>query len=823
MPVEERVEQIHLEDEMKSAYLDYAMSVIVGRALPDVRDGLKPVHRRILYAMFREGLLSSRRYSKCAGVVGEVIKKYHPHGDAAVYDALVRMAQNFNMRYLLVDGQGNFGSVDGDPPAAYRYTEARLTRLAEELLADIDMETVNFSPNFDEVTEEPVVLPTRIPNLLINGSSGIAVGMATNIPPNNLGEIIDGLIMMIDTPDVSLENLMEKIKGPDFPTAGAIHGTQGILDAYKTGRGIIQMRARAFIESNPKNDRESIIVTELPYQVNKARLIERMAELVRDKKVEGISDLRDESDRDGMRIVLELKKGEIATIILNQLFKLTQLQSTFGVIMLALVNNQPKVLSLREMLFHFIEHRREVVVRRTQFELRKAEERAHILEGLKVALDHLDEVITLIRQSQSPEEARVGLITRFGLTAIQAQAILDMRLQRLTGLERQKLVDEYQQTLERIGYLQSVLGNEALVLKIIKDELTEVRERYSDPRKTEILPETEEISLEDLITPEEAVITVSHTGYIKRNPVSIYRSQRRGGKGKIAMGVKEQDFVEHLFIASTRDYLLFFTEIGRVYWLKVHQIPEAGRMAKGKAIVNLLQLSPGDGVSAILPVSEFREDCFVVMGTRQGVIKKTSLEAYSNPRNGGIIAISLDEGDRLVGARIIQGNQDILMGTRKGLAIRFHESDVRSIGRSGRGVRGITLGKGDEVVGMETISEDATSSILTVTERGFGKRTELEEYRVQGRGGKGIITIKTTSRNGNVVSLFQVNQEDEIMLMTSEGMILRLQMEGLRVIGRNTQGVKLIGIAETDRVVGTAMLAEKVEEEGSSEEPGGVE
>jgi DNA gyrase subunit A len=823
VPVEERVEQIHLEDEMKSAYLDYAMSVIVGRALPDVRDGLKPVHRRILYAMFREGLLSSRRYSKCAGVVGEVIKKYHPHGDAAVYDALVRMAQNFNMRYLLVDGQGNFGSVDGDPPAAYRYTEARLTRLAEELLADIDMETVNFSPNFDEVTEEPVVLPTRIPNLLINGSSGIAVGMATNIPPNNLGEIIDGLIMMIDTPDVSLENLMEKIKGPDFPTAGAIHGTQGILDAYKTGRGIIQMRARAFIESNPKNDRESIIVTELPYQVNKARLIERMAELVRDKKVEGISDLRDESDRDGMRIVLELKKGEIATIILNQLFKLTQLQSTFGVIMLALVNNQPKVLSLREMLFHFIEHRREVVVRRTQFELRKAEERAHILEGLKVALDHLDEVITLIRQSQSPEEARVGLITRFGLTAIQAQAILDMRLQRLTGLERQKLVDEYQQTLERIGYLQSVLGNEALVLKIIKDELTEVRERYSDPRKTEILPETEEISLEDLITPEEAVITVSHTGYIKRNPVSIYRSQRRGGKGKIAMGVKEQDFVEHLFIASTRDYLLFFTEIGRVYWLKVHQIPEAGRMAKGKAIVNLLQLSPGDGVSAILPVSEFREDCFVVMGTRQGVIKKTSLEAYSNPRNGGIIAISLDEGDRLVGARIIQGNQDILMGTRKGLAIRFHESDVRSIGRSGRGVRGITLGKGDEVVGMETISEDATSSILTVTERGFGKRTELEEYRVQGRGGKGIITIKTTSRNGNVVSLFQVNQEDEIMLMTSEGMILRLQMEGLRVIGRNTQGVKLIGIAETDRVVGTAMLAEKVEEEGSSEEPGGVE
>ena len=818
MPVDERVEQIHIEDEMKSAYLDYAMSVIVGRALPDVRDGLKPVHRRILYAMFREGLLSTRRYSKCAGVVGEVIKKYHPHGDAAVYDALVRMAQDFNMRYLLVDGQGNFGSVDGDPPAAYRYTEARLTRVAEEMLADIDMETVDFSPNFDEVTEEPVVLPTRTPNLLINGSSGIAVGMATNIPPHNIGEIIDGLIMMIDTPDVSLENLMEKIKGPDFPTAGTIHGSQGILDAYRTGRGIIQMRARAYIESNPKNDRESIIVKELPFQVNKARLIERIAELIQEKKVEGISDLRDESDRDGMRIVLELKKGEINTIILNKLFKLTQLQSTFGVIMLALVRHRPQVLSLREMLHHFIEHRREVVVRRTRFELRKAEERAHILEGLKVALDHLDEVITLIRQSHFPEEAKAGLINRFGLSAIQAQAILDMRLQRLTGLERQKLVDEYQKTLERISYLQSVLGSEALVREIIKDELAEVRERYHDPRRTEIIPETAEINLEDLITPEDTVITVSHTGYIKRNPVSIYRSQRRGGKGKIAMGVKEQDFVEHLFVASTRDYLLFFTEIGRVYWLKVHQLPEAGRVAKGKAIVNLLQLSPGEGVSAILPVSEFREDCFVVMGTRQGVIKKTSLEAYSNPRNGGIIAISLDEGDRLVGARITQGDQDILMGTHKGLAIRFPENEVRAISRAGRGVRGITLVEGDEVVGMETLSEEATSSILTVTERGFGKRTELDEYRVQGRGGKGVITIKTTSRNGNVVSLFQISDEDEIMLMTSEGMILRLQMKGLRVIGRNTQGVKLIEIGKSDRVVGTAILAEKGEEAGGPSE-----
>ena len=819
MTTEIRKIVVDIEDEMKSSYLDYAMSVIVGRALPDVRDGLKPVHRRILYAMFREGLLSNRRYSKSAGVVGEVIKKYHPHGDVAVYDALVRMVQDFNMRYPLVDGQGNFGSIDGDPPAAYRYTEARLTRLAEEMLADIDRDTVDFSPNFDESTFEPLTLPTRIPNLLINGSSGIAVGMATNIPPHNLGEIIDGLVMLIEDPETPLEKLLKVIKGPDFPTAGFICGRSGIKDAYKTGRGILTLQARATVEVHPKTEKESIIVTELPYQVNKARLIEKIAELIRDKKIEGIADLRDESDRDGMRIVMDLKRGEVAGVILNQLYKHTQLQTTFGVIMLALVNNQPKVLALNETLGFFIDHRRTVVVRRTRYELKQAEERAHVLEGLKIALDNLDRVITLIRRAQSPESAREGLMSRFGLSQPQAQAILDMKLQRLTQLEREKLVTEYQETIKRIEYLRSVLGSEALVRKIIKDELVEVRERYADSRRTEIIAEAAEIDVEDLITEEEMVITISHSGYIKRNPAAIYRSQRRGGKGKIGMGVREEDFVAHLFVASTHDSLLFFSDAGKVYWQKVHQIPEAGRAAKGKAIVNLLQLAQGEKITAILPVSEFRDDHFVVMATRNGVIKKTELSAYSHPRLGGIIAIKLDEGDRLMAADLTDGKKEILIGTQKGLFIRFKEAQVRPIGRAGMGVRGIRLSAGNEVIGMEVLDPKSENTILTITEKGFGKRTQLADYRLQARGGKGIIGIRTAPKSGHAVTAFQVGEDQEVMLITAEGKILRLKIKDIRVIGRSTQGVHLIRLEGDDRVVGVATVAEGDEhDEGAGPE-----
>ncbi len=812
MPDEQRA-QVMIEDEMKSAYLDYAMSVIVGRALPDVRDGLKPVHRRILYGMQEMGQLPNRPYRKAAKLVGEIMGNYHPHGDAAIYDTLVRMAQDFNTRYPLVDGQGNFGSIDGDPPAAMRYTEARLTPLAAELLADIDKETVDFVPNYDESRVEPTVLPTRVPNLLINGSSGIAVGMATNIPPHNLAEVVDALFKMIEDPEVSLEALIEVMKGPDFPTAGFIYGYQGIQEAYRTGRGILTLRARARIEVAPRTERESIIVTELPYQVNKARLIEKIAELVRDHRIEGISDIRDESDRDGMRIVLELKRGEIAAVVLNQLYNHTQMQTTFGVIMLALVNNQPQVLGLRDFLHHFIEHRREVVVRRTRFELRQAEEKAHILEGLKLAVEHLDEVIALIKRSRSPEEARDGLMNRYGLSQIQAQAILDMKLQRLTGLEREKLITDYQETIKRIEYLNSVLNSEALVKKIIQDELIEIKEKYQDPRRTEVIPEAAEIHLEDMIAPEDMVITISHSGYIKRNPASLYRSQRRGGKGKIGMGTKEEDFVEHLFVASTHDYLLFFTDAGRVYWQKVHQIPEAGRAAKGKAIVNLLQVSSEEKITAVLSVAQFKDEKYVVMATKNGVIKKTPLQAYSNPRAGGIIALTLDAGDRLIAARLSNGDQEILIGTKKGICIRFPESEARPIGRIGRGVRGILLEKGNEVIGMEVVEDAANTTILTVTEHGYGKRTGLEEYRRQGRGGKGIISIKTTPRNGNAVAVLQVADEDELMLMTTEGKILRLKLSSIRTIGRNTQGVKLIEMMdENDRVIGVAPLAEKGEE-----------
>jgi len=816
MPVDERLTQIAIEDEMRSSYMDYAMSVIVGRALPDVRDGLKPVHRRILYGMNEMGLVHNRAYRKSAKIVGEIMGNYHPHGDTAIYDTLVRMAQDFNMRYPLVDGQGNYGSVDGDPPAAMRYTEARLTKLAEEMLADIEKETVDFGPNYDESTVEPLVLPAKVPNLLVNGAGGIAVGYATNIPTHNLAEIVDGLMLLLEDGDATIDQLIKKVPGPDFPTAGFIYGTQGIKDAYKTGRGLLTLRAKAVIETDERTERDRIIVTEIPYQVNKARLIEKIAELIQDKRIEGISDLRDESDRDGLRIVIELKRSEIPLVVLNNLYKHTQMQSTFGVIMLALVHNRPEVLNLKQILEAFIEHRREVVVRRTAFELRKAEERAHVLEGLKIALDHLDAVITLIRRAQSPDVAREGLMRQFQLSEIQANAILDMKLQRLTQLERNKLVEEYQETIKRMEYLRSVLGSEALVRKIIKDELEAIQRDYRDERRTQIIPEEAEINVEDLIAQEEVIVTVSHAGYIKRNPVSLYRAQRRGGKGKIGMGIKEEDFVENLFTASTHDYLLFFTDAGKVYWLKVHEIPEAGRAAKGKAMVNLLALGSDEKVTATLPVKEFRDDRFVIMATRQGVIKKTELSAYGNPRQGGIIALSLDQGDKLIGVQITDGQREILLGTRQGIVIRFKEDEVRPMGRTAYGVRGITLEEGNEVIGMETITPDSTTSILTVTEGGYGKRTPVTEYRIQGRGGKGIISVKTTERNGPAIGFLQVRDEDEIVLMAAKGKILRCKVDDIRQIGRNTQGVRLLELEDADdRVIGVARLAESVERDDS--------
>ena len=819
MPPDERLGQIAIEDEMRSSYLDYAMSVIVGRALPDVRDGFKPVHRRILYAMNEMGLASNRAYRKSAKIVGEIMGNYHPHGDAAIYDTLVRMAQDFTMRYMLVDGQGNYGSMDGDPPAAMRYTEARMTKLAEEMLADIDKETVDFGPNYDESRQEPLVLPARVPNLLINGAGGIAVGYATNIPTHNITEVVDGLLLLLDHPDVTIPQLMKKIPGPDFPTAAFIYGTEGIKKAYETGRGLLTLRAKAAIETDERRDRERIIVTEIPYQVNKAGLIEKIADLVQEGRLEGIADIRDESDREGVRVVIELKRNEIPLVVLNNLYKHTQLQTTFGVIMLALVNNRPEVLNLKQILLAFLEHRREVVVRRTAFELRKAEERAHILEGLKIALDNLDAVIALIRGSQSPDVARAGLMAGFGLSEIQATAILDMRLQRLTQLERTKLVEEYREILKQIEYLRSVLGSEALVRKIITDELVEIRESYKDERRTQIVKEEAELTVEDLIADEEVVVTISHAGYIKRNAVTLYRAQRRGGKGKIAMGIKDEDFVETLFTASTHDSLLFFTDAGKVFWLKVHEIPEASRAAKGKALVNLLALSRDEKVTASLPVKEFQDDRYVIMATKLGVVKKTELPAYANPRQGGIIALSLDGGDKLIGAELTDGHREILLGTRKGITIRFKEEDVRAMGRTAHGVRGITLEAGDEVIGMETITPDSTTAILTVTEGGYGKRTPVTEYRVQGRGGKGIISVKTTERNGLAVGFLQVRDEDEIMLMAAMGKVLRCKVDDIREIGRNTQGVRLLDLeGDEDRVVAVARL---VEREGAPEEAEG--
>jgi DNA gyrase subunit A len=816
---------VNIEDEMKRSYMDYAMSVIIGRALPDVRDGLKPAHRRVLYAMRQMGLVSNRAFRKCAAVVGDVIGKYHPHGDQAVYDTLVRLAQEFNMRYTLVDGQGNFGSVDGDMPAAMRYTECRTEALADALMADLPMETVDFVPNYDETTEEPTVLPAPFPNLLVNGSAGIAVGMATNVPPHNLREVIDAVIWTIeaaysDTPPSVAERqrkLLELVPGPDFPTAGYIIGTAGIQQAYLTGRGTVIMRAKAEIEVSKKGDRSAIVVTEIPYQVNKAKLIERIADLVRDKTIEGISDIRDESDREGMRVVIELKRGEVGDVILNNLYKHTALQSSFGIIMLAIIGGRPRILTLAELIDNFIEFRREVVRRRTEFELRKAEARAHILEGLRIALDNLDAAIALIRGAKNPGEARDGLVAQFGLTVIQAQAILDMQLQRLTGLERQKILDELAELLKQIERLRAILTSSKLLMEIVVRELREVREKYGDDRRTEILPESGEFRIEDLIAEEDMAITVSNTGYIKRTAITNYRNQRRGGKGRIGMRTREEDFVSHLFVASTHAYIMIFSDRGRAYWLKVHEIPDVGPDGRGKAIANLVSMEEGERIAALLTVKEFEENKFVVMGTKRGVIKKTELSAFSNPRAGGIIAMGVEEGDAVIAAQISDGNGEMFIGTRNGMSIRFPETDVRAMGRAAYGVRGITLRDDDEVVAMEVLVPGGT--ILSVTEQGYGKRTELDEYRVQSRGGIGIINIQTSDRNGIVVGITQVHDDDELMLITQQGKILRMASKDIRTIGRATQGVKLIDIEGDDRAVSIARLAEKDEENGDAPAP----
>lgn len=808
------VRPIDIHEEMRRSYLDYAMSVIIGRALPDVRDGLKPVQRRILYAMWENGLRPGARFRKSAAVVGEVLKSFHPHGDVAVYDTIVRLVQDFSLRYPPIEGQGNFGSVDGDAAAAYRYTEVRLARIAQEMLADIEKETADFVPNFDETLLEPTVLPARLPNLLVNGATGIAVGMATNIPPHNLGEIVDGALLLLEDPEAPLDALMEKVQGPDFPTGAFIHGRAGILEAYRTGRGLIQMRARAGIEKI-RGGKENIIVSELPFQVNKAKLIERIAELVRDRRIEGIADLRDESDREGMRIVVELKRDEDARPILNQLYRYTAMQSTFGVIMLALVDNQPKVCTLRELLQHFLQHRRDVLVRRTRFELRKAEERAHILEGYRLALDRLDEVIALIRNAPTVDEARAGLVQRFAMSVPQAQAILDLRLQRLTGLERQKIQEEYREVLQSIERLRAILQSEGLVRQLIREELLALKAQYGDARRTEILEEQPELQFEDLVADEEMVITVSHQGYIKRSPLSIYRAQRRGGKGSTGMVTKEEDYVEHLFVASTHSSLLFFTDRGKVLWVKVHEVPQAGRAAKGKAAVNLLQLEPGEKITTMIPIRQFEVDRYLMMATRRGIVKKTELSAYGNPRPGGIIALTLDEGDALIAVELTRGTDEVFLGTRQGQAIRFKEEEVRPMGRTARGVIGISLEEGDQVVGMEIVSEGAT--ILTVTERGYGKRTDLSEYRLTARRGKGIINIRVTEKNGPVVSLKKVTDEDGLMMISQEGKVTRLNVRDVSVIGRATQGVRLQGLEAGDQV---AAITRLVTEEGEENDGG---
>ena len=809
---------VDIEDELKRSYIDYAMSVIVGRALPDVRDGMKPVHRRVLYGMFESGNTASKAYKKSARIVGEVMGKYHPHGDAAIYDTVVRMAQDFSMRHPLVDGQGNFGSIDGDSAAAMRYTEVRMTKLAEEMLKeDIAKETVEWTENYDGSLLEPVVLPARFPNLLVNGATGIAVGMATNIPPHNLGEIVDGLILLIDRPETTVKELMQAIPGPDFPTRGFIHGLDGIYNAYHTGRGGIQMRARASIETQARTDRQSIVVTEIPYQVNKAKLLEQIAGLVRDKRIEGIRDLRDESNRDGIRIVLEVKKGEVPEIILNQLYKLTQMQTTFGIILLAIVDNQPKVLDLRQMLAHFLDHRKTVVVRRTRFDLRKAEERAHILEGILKALDHLDEVITTIRASHTPQEARERLMEQFGLSEVQAQAILDMRLQKLTGLEREKVVEEYQELMSLIERLRAILASDRLVLEEIRRELEAVKTSYSDPRRTEIIPETGDITVEDMIADEDMVITVTNSGYVKRSPLSLYRAQHRGGKGRKGMVTKDNDYVEHLYVASAHSYILVFTEQGRVHWLKVHEIPQMGAASKGKAIVNLLNLEKEEKIATTVAVRDFPADHNLIFATQKGTIKKTQLSAYANPRSGGIIAIKIDEGDRLLDVRVTDGDKTILLATAKGFSIRFSEGDARAMGRATRGVRGISLRKEDKVVSMETLEPEG-GEVLSVAENAVGKRTPVDQYRLQSRGGKGIINLKVSEKTGEVIGAKQVRAEDGLILITQEGKIIRIAVDGVRVSARSTQGVKLMDLEGEDRLVAVARLSER-EDEVVGEEP----
>jgi len=805
-----KTSEISIEKEMKRSYLDYAMSVIIGRALPDVRDGLKPVHRRVLYAMRELKNDWNKPYKKSARIVGDVIGKYHPHGDTAVYDTIVRMAQDFSLRYPLINGQGNFGSVDGDSPAAMRYTEIRMMRLAHQMLEDLDKETVDWVANYDESLNEPSVLPAKLPNLLINGSSGIAVGMATNIPPHNLSEIITAINAIIDNNAISCQDLIKLVPGPDFPTGGIIHGTNGIFNAYKTGRGIIRVRARIQIEKDKRTQSETIIITELPYQVNKARLVEKIAEMIRHKQIEGIRYVRDESDREGMRIAINLKKDQVAGVVINQLYKHTQIENTFGIILLAIVNNQPRLLSFKEILKHFISHRKNIIIRRTSYDLKKAQERAHILEGLKIALDNLDSVVSLIRKSRSPVDAKTGLIEKFNLSAIQAQAILDMRLQRLTGLEREKILEEYKNILQAIARFKEILASEKIVEQIIKDELSEIQNEFGDPRRTEILEATKEITIEDMIVEEDMVVTISNSGYIKRNPITLYQSQRRGGKGKTAMGIKDEDFVKHLFVASTHHTFLFFTNLGKVYWRKVYDIPQAGRLSRGKAIVNFLNFANDEKLTAVLDVPSFEPGYHIIMATKNGLVKKTDLMAYSHPRAGGIIALKLALDDELIGTRITDGTMNVFLGSATGKSIRFHESDVRPTGRVAGGVHGLKLATGDHIVGMEVLSHGQT--LFTATENGYGKRTSIDEYPVQKRGGKGVITIKTSKRNGLVVAMLLVEEDNDLMLMANTGKIIRMPIKGISIISRNTQGVKLIDINPGERVIGAAGLAEKEEE-----------
>ncbi len=808
MATASKIVPANIEDEMKEAYLSYSMSVIIGRALPDVRDGLKPVHRRILYGMYVLKNDWNKPYKKSARIVGDVMGKYHPHGDAAIYDSLVRMAQDFSMRYLMIDGQGNFGSIDGDSAAAMRYTEVRLGRFASDMLEDLDKETVDFVPNYDDSDKEPTVLPSKLPNLLLNGASGIAVGMSTNMPPHNLRELVGAIVARIRNPRITLPELMAHIPGPDFPTGGFIFGTEAIRQAYSTGRGIIKVRARAYIEKQKKGDRDNIIVTEIPYQVNKAKLIERIAELVKDDKIKGIADIRDESDREGIRLVIELKRGDVPEVVLNQLYKHTPMDSSFGIILLAIVGGRPMILSLAGLIDQFIEHRKEVVTKRTQFEFRKAEARLHILEGLKIALDRLDEVIKIVRGAKDPGEARGTLSFTLSLTSTQAQAILDMRLQRLTALERDKITDERKELIKEVARLKEILEKEELLLDIIVGELQEEKQRFGDERRTEIVESVEELSIEDLIADEDVVVTVTHDGYIKNTPLSVYRSQRRGGKGRRGMSTKELDFVENLFIASTHSYVLFFTNLGRCYWLKVHEIPEASPSAKGKAIVNLLNLSKEEKVAAVLPVKEFQDGQYIIVGTKNGIVKKTDLMAYSRPRMGGIIAITVDESDELIGAKLTTGGNQILLTTRFGQAIRFDQADVRGMGRSARGVIGVRLDRDDVVVSMDVI-ENPSAQILTVTKKGYGKRTEVSRYRLTRRGGKGVMTIKTTGKNGYVVGTFQVTDDMQVMLITTQSKMIRINVSEINVYGRGTQGVRLIGLDEGESVTAVAKVLER--------------